>query len=65
MFINRLVLLILFFSSSAHAELNIQNWKTPNGSLKFILLKTIVYPSLTLMLCSVREVSEIRNRLMA
>jgi zinc protease len=32
MFINRLVFLILFFSSYAHAELNIQNWKTPNGS---------------------------------
>ena len=32
MFINRLVLLILFFSSYAHAELSIQNWKTPNGS---------------------------------
>ena len=32
MFINRLVLLILLFSSYAHAELNIQNWKTPNGT---------------------------------
>ena len=32
MFINRFVLLILFFSSYAHAELRIQNWKTPNGS---------------------------------
>jgi zinc protease len=32
MFINRLVLLILFFSSYAYADLNIQNWKTPNGT---------------------------------
>ena len=32
MFINRLFLLILFFSSYAYADLNIQNWKTPNGS---------------------------------
>ena len=34
---NRLVLLILFFSSYAHAELNIQNWKTPNGSQVFFV----------------------------
>ncbi|MDC0932114.1 pitrilysin family protein [Methylophilaceae bacterium] len=33
MFINRLVFLfILFFSSFASADLNIQNWKTPNGT---------------------------------
>ena len=33
MFINRLVFLfILFFSSFASADLNIKNWKTPNGT---------------------------------
>ena len=33
MFINRLVFLyILFFSSFVSADLNIQNWKTPNGT---------------------------------